>query len=313
MDYGRLIREAWRNTLRYRSLWLLGLFAGGAVGVTGGSGGGGHVEPGEFEHLPPAIEQRVGELGIWLGEHAGLVIAGAALVLALALVVLVLSAIAEGGMAQATAEVASGRTGSLRRAWGAGRRLFWRYVGLWLLLGVGAALVAGVVGLGAALFSAAPASGAASVGTLTLAMSLAALGFGLAVGLNIVMAYAQRAIAVRDLGPLAALRAGWLLLRANLGTSLLVWLVNLALAVGAGLAIGLALLVGIGLLVGLGALVWLHAGLGAALVGFAAVGGVALVAVALALAGAANTFFWNYWTLAYLRLAGRQDGLPAAA
>ena len=312
MDYGRLIREAWRNTLRYRSLWLLGLFAGGAVGAASGGGGGGRVETGDVEHLP-AIEQRVGELGIWLGEHAGLVVAGAALVLGLVLVVLAIAAIAEGGMAQATADVASGRTGSLRRAWGAGRRLFWRYVGLWLLLGVGAALVAGVVGLGAALFSAAPVSGAASVGALTLAMSLAALGFGLAVGLNIVVAYAQRAIAIGDLGPLAALRAGWLLLRANLGTSVLVWLVNLVLATAAGLAIGLVLLLGIGLLVGLGALVWLSAGFSAPLFGYAVVGGIVLVAAALALAGAANTFFWNYWTLAYLRLAGHEEGLSAAA
>jgi hypothetical protein len=41
MDYGALIREAWGTTWRHRFLWVLGLFAGGAVGVSAGGGGNG--------------------------------------------------------------------------------------------------------------------------------------------------------------------------------------------------------------------------------------------------------------------------------
>ena len=37
MDYGRLIQEAWALTWRYRFLWVLGCFAGGAVGASFGN------------------------------------------------------------------------------------------------------------------------------------------------------------------------------------------------------------------------------------------------------------------------------------
>jgi hypothetical protein len=42
---------------------------------------------------------------------------------------------------------------------------------------------------------------------------------------------------------------------------------------------------------------------------YTALAGAALVAVALTAAAIVNTFFWHYWTLAYLRLSDR----PAAA
>lgn len=40
MDYGRMIRQAWGITWHYRFLWLLGVLAGGAVGMPGFGGGG---------------------------------------------------------------------------------------------------------------------------------------------------------------------------------------------------------------------------------------------------------------------------------
>jgi hypothetical protein len=47
------------------------------------------------------------------------------------------------------------------------------------------------------------------------------------------------------------------------------------------------------------------AGLSAPTLVYAALGGAALVALALTVLGIANTFLWSYWTLAYLRLSGR--------
>jgi hypothetical protein len=54
------------------------------------------------------------------------------------------SFIAQGSMAQATAELATGHVSSLRSAWGAGVHLFWRYVGLWLACVATVVLVAAV-------------------------------------------------------------------------------------------------------------------------------------------------------------------------
>ena len=39
MEYGKLIRDAWNITWRYRFLWVLGLLAGGSAGLPGLNGG----------------------------------------------------------------------------------------------------------------------------------------------------------------------------------------------------------------------------------------------------------------------------------
>jgi hypothetical protein len=117
---------------------------------------------------------------------------------------------------------------------------------------------------------------------------------------------AQRAIAVRDIGPLAALRDGWLVLRGHPGASLLVWLLNLALTIAAGLVVTagmLAVVVALGIPA---AALWAVFALTAPTVSYLAVAAVAALGVLLVLVSVANTFFWSYWTLAYLRL--RTDG-----
>ncbi len=324
MEYGRIIREAWATTWRYRYLWVLGLFAGGAVAAPYGTGGGGPVEwrtsGEEVEQVAPWLSRAAGDASRWLVANVPLVVGGAALLLALALAFVIVSLIAQGGMARATADLSEGQASSLGRAWAAGLRLFWRYLGLWLLLagiailvavGVGA-LVALVAGLGivAARLTQTPPILLVALGALVgVALLIAAI---LAViGASIVLAYAQRAIAVRDMGPLAALRAGWELFRTHLGTSLVIWLINVGLAIGAGIAVGLGALAVFAVLGALGAAVWALLGMTAPTIGYIVLGVLLLVAAILTFVAIANTFFWNYWTLAYLRLAGPAAPTPA--
>src|SRR5206468_572246 len=78
---------------------------------------------------------------------------------------------------------------------------------------------------------------------LVVGVLLVVAGVAAGVVASIVMPYAQRAIAVQDVGPLAGLRDGWYVLRSHPGASLLVWLLNLALSFGAGLIIAAAMVV----------------------------------------------------------------------
>jgi len=255
-------------------------------------------------------------------------------------------------MAQATADLATGHASSLGRAWSAGVHLFWRYVGLWLVLVAAGIIIAAIVGaLVAAVALVTVAGNAAGVGLAIGALAAAAIVVGfvvfvvrtvgqtsvprwlivvgatlfalpmftvlavIALGLSIVIAFAQRAIAVENVGPIDALRSGWHLARAHLGDSLLTWLINVGLAI----ATALTALIGIGgavvLLGGIGWAVFSVAGLTAPTVAYIGVGGLALLALILTLTGIANAFFWTYWTLAYLRLSGRsgEEMAPAAA
>ncbi len=108
-----------------------------------------------------------------------------------------------------------------------------------------------------------------------------------------------------DVGAIASMRSGWRILRAHLGTSILLWLIGLLL--GEGARCGVVAL-----------LVWgrsssasrcPHGGRGRiplAAVPFVLVGLAALWVVAAIV----NTFFWHYWTIAYLRLTGQAEPQP---
>ena len=208
--YGEVIRRAWQLTWRHRALWVLGLLAGG---VTAPSFGG-RMSPGDWSGgaVPvPGSDVAFDQVLRFLRENGGLIAAIGIAIALIALVVIVLSIIAQGGMARATSDLAQGRAVSLGEAWRAGLHLFWRYLGLWLMLALVAfavaIMVAALVGIVAAL--GAQNAGAAVLASLVLGLPAVILGVALAVVLGILVPYAQRAIAVEDLGPVGALRSGW--------------------------------------------------------------------------------------------------------
>lgn len=345
MDYSSMIRQAWTITWRYRFLWLLGVLAGGAVGVPGlGGGGGGNtgwrLERSDLERMNASLPVTAQEIGNWMSANIGLLLGLALLGALIILLLIILSFIAQGGMAQATANLLNGQPSSLSTAWSAGMRLFWQYVGLWLILVAATIVIAACVGV----IVAAAVAGFASNQPL-IAASLAivvylgiVLGFVLAVlrvtresdiprwvvvlasalfalpivtvllvvalMLSIVVAFAQRAIALENIGPLAAMRSGWQLAQAHLGETLLTWLVNLGLALASGIVLVTVALAALVLLAGVGAVVVSVVGFSAPTVLYAAIAGILFLAAVLTAAGIANTFFWTFWTLVYLRLRG---------
>ena len=145
-----------------------------------------------------------------------------------------------------------------------------------------------------------------------IGIPLILVGIVAAICLTIVVAYARRAIVAENLGPVAAFQHGWNLLRAHPGASALLWLVNVALSAGAGIAVGLAMLLALGVLGGIGFALWMAAGFSAPTIAYGSVVLLALLASGMVLVAVANTFFWNYWTLAYLRLTGQTDTTPQA-
>ena len=98
---------------------------------------------------------------------------------------------------------------------------------------------------------------------------------------SIVLAYAERAIVAHDLGLIDALWYAWRVFSEHRSTSLLLWTISVLLA---------------GLTAAIAGSMWLT---------FATATGIVLAVV---LAAIANAFFWNFWTLAYLRL----DPAPTA-
>jgi hypothetical protein len=310
MEYGRIVREAWQITWRHPFLWILGLFAGGAASSSLNFQGGGQTGAAPWRDvgalLPRGADVRAADLTRWAGDHIGLIAGAVGLVLLIGLVMLAISLIAQGGLAGATAELAAGRESTAGRAWRTGLHLFWRYAGLWLLLALTIVVVVGLLASFAALvvvLSSAVEQAAwviAPAIVVGFVLVLAGLAAGLAV--SMVVPFAQRAIAVQDVGPLAALAEGWRVVRAHPGTSLLVWLLDVGLSIASALVIGLAMLVTIMVLTVPAIGMWAAFAWSTPTIVYLVLAGAVALAILLTLASVSNTFIWSYWTLAYLRL-----------
>ncbi len=320
MDYGVLIRRAWQLTWRNRFLWVLGLFATSTVGSCSATGtGNGPVQwqanSADLERFFSAdLVRAFQQADPWLSRNIGWVLLSLFLLAFLAVIVfVVVSFIAQGGMAEATEELALGRSTTPQIAWGTGLRTVWRYVLLWMVvLGLAFLLFLGiavVIGFGVAAVMTAQGGPRTAVIALVGLLSSAVLLLLLPVfvGASVVVAFAQRAIAIENAGPWHALSIGLRLVRRNPGTSALAWVVSFAMSMI--IAIGM-LLAAIVLVIPLGALgVAIFYSTGAVvttvLALYAILAAVAIVAGLWAIGGVANAFFWNYWTLIYLRLTGR--------
>jgi hypothetical protein len=91
-----------------------------------------------------------------------------------------------------------------------------------------------------------------------------------------------------------------------------VWLASLALGIGAAVVVGLTVGVAVVPLVLLGVGVWSVAGAGAT-AGYGVLAGVLVLAAVGGVGAVVNTFFWSYWSQAYVRLSRGPGGAPAVA
>jgi hypothetical protein len=294
MQYGQLITRSFSITWRFRYLWLLAILGGADVGANGfggnfssfNSGGRGGRQTSQV-----------------VQSDAGLIVAIVVVVVLVAVAYFLLSCLTTGALVRAAAEHDAERPFRLGLAWRAGAGTFWPILGLRLialLLGlVGAAVIAGFVVLGIVSFTAGQGGAVAAVVVVGTLVFLALVVVAVAAG--IVLILATRAIVLEQRGAIGGLTRGLQLMRARLGRVLLVWLVQVALGLGAAIGLFVAYLfaiVAVGLLV-VGA--YLAGGvLLAVLVGIP-VGLVVLAALFVA-AAIVGTYLSTYWTLAFRRM-----------
>jgi hypothetical protein len=314
MDYSRLISDAWRVTRRYKYLWILGLFAAGG----GGCSGTANFNTSSFQ-LPGSGRNPLGtisDLQHWAQAHWALIGALLAGLLVLGFVLFVISVIATAGLVAGVDDAAARRPEArLGTAWHRGTACFWRLFGMWLLVGLIALVVMAVliaIVVVPIVVSAANNGNVGGVGVVAavligLVMLLALIP--VAAVLNIVLEWAARALVLENTGVVASLSRGWRLFRANVGPSLLVWIIGSVLSLGAGIAIAIvafAAAVPAGVLL---ATSW--GNIGPAVLAALGVLGLLVLAGMLAIKAVWATYFSAYWTLAFRQLTAPRT--PAIA
>lgn len=303
MNYRDLLTNSFRITWRNRYLWLFGLFAGTTFnfpGFNANFGGDSGPDRAGLDDLLPRPE-------VLIAIGAGVVLLG--------LLFAALSVISQGALAESVAAIDRGEQRSFGTAWRAGTSRFWRVLGQFVLLaliGIGLLLLVAVPlgGLVAATFAATEAPGGRiPVVVVAVLVAIVAL-IGLFIPLSIVVQLSLREVVVGGERPTAAIRGGYRLFRRHLGTSLLLWLIQIGIAIGAAIAILLVALVA-GVVLALPAILLAVAELIGAAIVLGVAAALVLLGPLLAAFGALGAFGHSFWTLAWLRLRAKPDAAAA--
>jgi hypothetical protein len=312
MNYGDLIRDAFRITLHNRYLWFFGFFAGGTGTNFFGNvpSGGGNFDFDDFQRSGSGLTAQVGQ---GLSETV-LIIGIVVIALLIALFFIALAIISQGALADSVAAIDRGEGRRFGSAFTSGMGNFWRVLGYYIvffLVGLGLLVVIAipVALLIGGTFAATQSTGvrvsvAVVVGILAVLLLIVVF-----IPLSIIGQYALRDIVVRRERVLGSVGSGYSLFRHNIGRSLLLWLIQLGLSIGIGIAfILVVLIVGLVLFIPTIALAVAGSSTGAIIAGVVA--GLILLPLLLVTAGAIGTFFHAYWTLAYLRLTNPPTPSP---
>jgi hypothetical protein len=228
----------------------------------------------------------------------------------------VLSMISQGALAESVAALHRGETRSFGSAFRVGTANFWRVFGLkvlFFLIALGLVLVIFLpVVLGAlAAFSLTDSTGlrvlAVVLGVLFVFVALIVVFLPFA----IVNQFGLRELVVSRRRITESIAGGFRLFRRNIGRSLLVWLIQLAVMLGLGIAVLVALVIFGAILLG-PAIALFATDHGTAGVVAGVVGGVLFLVPVFVISGAIGAFNHAYWTLAYLRLVEPPEDLEPA-
>jgi hypothetical protein len=290
MDYGRLLNRAWEIIWEHKFLILLGvlvaLTSSTGSGISSGSNWRMRGTEEGFRIPPPDLDQfpwfdelpRQGRA--WAaGIPIALVVLAIGFGLAIGIPLWVLSTLSRGALIAGVSTIDAGGTSSFGEAFGAGWRKGWRLVGIGIIPAIPGLFLA-LIGLGVAGFAAGMAGlfdpdvvRAPLVGIGALFAALACILIPIAIVLGLLQTFANRACMIEDLGVFESYRRGLSVLFDNLGSAIVLFLIQIAV----GIAIGILLFVP-GLILALCCIFW---------------------PILLAIRGAIAAYFSTMWTLAW--------------
>jgi hypothetical protein len=323
MNYGDLIRDAFRITLRNRYLWFFGFFVGGTGSNFGGNFSSGNINPGNFD--PGGFQRSDAGLSGLTAQVGQEVLGPAVLVpiivvvaLLLVLLFIIMAIISQGALADSVAAIDRGEGRQFGSVFASGTGNFWRVLGFDIVffliaLGLLMAISIPVALLVGSTFVVTQSTGARILVAVVVGIPAILLLIAVFISLSIIGQYALRDIVVRRERVLGSVGSGYSLFRHNIGRSLLLWLIQLGLFIGIGIAFLLLLLIVV-LVLALPVIALAVAGYTTSAIIAAVVEGL-LILLPILLVGtsAIGTFSHAYWTLAYLRLTpGMSEATPRA-
>ena len=295
MDYGKLFTRAWDIIWKYKFLILLGVL----VALSGSSGSGGNqsrymFEGGDipwndmprFEYGSPFQDMDLSILAI-----LGLIALGVVL-LVVGLALWVAGTISGGGLISAVNDIELDIPANFSSAFQAGWKKGWRLLGIDLVPAIpgfalfigGLAIFLSYGGFVEMMDGVWPYAG---IGPFLPLILLTCLLLPIILFLSMMRTFATRACMLEDLGVVASYRRGFEVLAANLGTALILFLIQIAVSIGL-----FIVMIVPGLLMVLCCLLW---------------------PVLILVQGAFSAYLSTLWTLAWREFVGGAEIVPSEA
>jgi hypothetical protein len=304
MDYGKVLSRAWEITWRWKVLWILGFLA--SLGSGGGGGGGpsysftdSDVERWTRDYLAPEA----------IAGILALVAAFVCLAFVVAIALWVISVMARGGLIAGVQQVEDEGSTSFLQAWRVGRVKFWTLFGisilaaipiLILVLGMFVVVMLGIFGAVGLSDTAEALAGGSIVAAIACGCGMFCGLIILAIVLDQIRVYAERAAILEDLGWIDAFKRGWEVLKENLGPTIIFWLIFL----GIGLFFAVLIIGGMFVLAIPMFFAFSNVDPGPWLVVPICGGGLLMIIVAALINAIVQTFTSATWTLAYREMTG---------
>lgn len=297
-NFGEVLSRAWQIIWRHKVLWIFGIFAGCSRGggSGGGGGGGGGTTPGGDQPFSE-LERIFDQIGQWISDNPWVVAVFIVLILILIILAIFLGTIGRIGLIKGTYQAEQGRERLVfGELFSESMPYFWRVFGLSLLIGLMFLLIFipliffGVI--------------TAGIGFLCI-LPLLCLLIPVSLAVTVVIEQANAAIVLEDLGIMDGLRRGWEVVRANVGTMIVMALILFIGAAVVGILLAIPLIITI-----FPAAIAMAAGGERTSLLIAGICCAIYLPILLVLNGILTAYVQSAWALTYMRLTRPQDNPP---
>lgn len=303
MNWNQILEKSWHYLTKRRYLFWLGVLAALTEGASIQSGSSGYNFSEDDLQQSEKFDQAFSTISSWFHAHSLEIIIVLVTLFIIGLIVLYISYSARAGLIHGVNVAEEGKDSDFHRDFEAGKKYFWRFLGLRLLIAITLALILILIIL--SFIGAFVITGTYSpwlmipIGLLCIPAFFGFILLGVYLSLSVLIA--ERMIVIKDLPIVEAIDQAIHLVRKKIGTVLLAWLINIVINIIAGVVYAIALILPIIIFVAICAAAY----------GFAQTTGL-LVAVPLAvlilivlgslLQGIFVTYVSAYWTLVYKKL-----------
>jgi len=298
-----ILKKSFEHLKEYKFLWVLGVLAALTEGGAGGgysSGGGSNGWSGNDKDF-----EKFGNTAFdWISRHSFEIAIIIGAIFIISIIILYISYSARAGLIYSADKLEEGEKIDFPKAFHAGQKYFWRFLGLTILIAfiMFAVIMAAIIIVGGLVL----VSIAVSLWLLVIVVPIgiaSILGFiVLAIYLGLILNLSYRSIVIQNSSITEAVDRSRKLFHHNMANILIAWLIQAAIGVAVGIGLLVVSLVAAGVLFAIGVGVFFSGGLIAAVI-YGSIAALAFVAFVLAVSGASNAYISTFWTLTYKTLS----------